>query len=544
MDATMARVVRVATLVLGVALVVPLVSATAGSTGSALDARTIRVALGSEPPSLDPQLGADTVSAQVTLSIMDPLVVLRGKNQRPVPNLASGWTVSGGGKIYTIHLRHTGRWTNGDPVTASDFEYSWKRELDPALAAPYAYIMYGIKGALAFNTCKRSCARLRDRVGVKALDRYTIRVTLERPQPWFPYLLAHNVFFAVPRATVERWGNKWTEPSHIVTNGAFRLVRWRHDAEVDLTKWSGWRNASRVPIENVKLPIITNGTTAVLAFEAGRVDALTTQMLGPADIPRFKSKPDYYESPQLATYYVGFNLKKITDVNQRRAMAMAIDRRALVDHVTFSGEPAEGFTPKGIPGFASIDPHSRFLPARANLAAAKALMAKVAHPVKKITLYYPNAPGGKEMTVVLQAMWQQLGISTTLHAQEFKQFLQFLGPPPNSDVDSFLLSWVYDFPDAMNAFELFTCGSGNNNTNRCNRHSDALVARARPVQDADLRYRLYGGIEQAMFGPNGDMPVVPLYWGANVALVGPRIRDTFRIDPQTYIHFDEIKVKQ
>ena len=540
----MGRVVRLATLVLGVALVVPLVSATAGSTGSMLDARTVRIAIGSEPPSLDPQLGADTVSAQLTQSIMDPLVVLRGKNLRPIPNLASGWTVSGGGKIYTIRLRHDGRWTNGDPVTARDFEYSWKRELDPGLAAPYAYIMYGIKGALAYNACKRNCARLRDRVGVKALDGYTIRVTLEQPQPWLPYLLAHNVFFAVPRATVERWGNKWTEPSHIVTNGAFRLVRWRHDAEVDLARWPGWRNAGRVAIENVKLPIITSGTTAVQAFQAGRVDALTTQMLGPPDIPRFKGKPDYYESPQLASYYVGFNLKKVTDVNQRRAMALAIDRRAIVDHVSLSGEPAQGFTPKGIPGFDSVDPHSRYLPARDNRAAARALMAKVAHPLTRVTLYYPNAPGAKDLGVTIQAMWQQLGIRATLQQQEFKQFLQFLGPPPNSAVDTFLLSWVYDFPDAMNGFELFTCGSGNNNTNHCNTRYDTMVARARPVEDADLRYRLYGGIEQAMFGPNGDMPVIPLYWGANVALVGPRIRGTFQIDPQTYVHFDEIRVKQ
>jgi oligopeptide transport system substrate-binding protein len=506
----MSGIVRLATLVLGAVLLAPLLSASAGSERSALDARTIRVALGSEPPSLDPQLGNDTVSAQMALSIMDPLVVLRGQNLRPV----------------------------------QDFEYSWKRELDPKLAAGYAYMMYGIKGALAYNTCKRNCARLRERVGVKAIDRYTIRVTLTQPQPWFPYLLAHNVFFAVPRATVERWGNKWTEPAHIVTNGPFRLARWRHDAEVDLARWPGWRNAGRVAIETVKLPIITNGTTAVQAFQAGRVDALTTQMLGPPDIPRFKGKPAYYESPQLASYYVGFNLKKVTDVNQRRAMAMAIDRRALVDHVSLSGEPAQGFTPKGIPGFASIDPHSRFLPARGNLAAAKALMAKVAHPLNKVALFYPNAPGAKELGVAIQAMWQQLGISTTLQGQEFKQFLQFLGPPPNSAVDTFLLSWVYDFPDAINGFELFTCGSGNNNTNRCNKRNDTLLARARPVEDADLRYRLYGGIEQAMFGPNGDMPVIPLYWGANVALVGPRIRGTFQIDPQTYVHFDEIRVKQ
>jgi oligopeptide transport system substrate-binding protein len=536
----MARTTRLTALALVAALVVPVATSNGSSTE---DPGTITFALPGEPPSLDPQLGTDTFSAQITLNINDPLVVLRGETLRPVPNLASGWSVSRDGKVYTIRLRRSGRWTNGDRLTAHDFEWSWKRELDPKLAAGYAYIMYGIKGALAYNTCKRNCARLRDRVGVKAIGDYTLRVTLGQPEPWFPELLAHNVFFASPRKVVERWGEKWTEPSHIVTSGAFRLASWRHDAQIELVKWHGWRNTSRVSLERVKIPIITSGTTAVQAFQAGNVDALSTQMLPPVDIPRWRHKPAYYESPQLASYYVGFNVKQVASVVQRRAMAMAIDRRALVEHVVQSGTPADGFTPKGIPGFASIDPHSRFLPARANLSAAKALMAKIANPVRKIDVYFPNAPGLQQLGVAIQAMWGQLGISTTLHQQEFKQFLQFLGPPPNADVDAYLLGWVYDFPDAMNGLDLWTCGSGNNNTNRCNKRFDSLVARARSVQDDDTRYRLYGGIEKAMFGPGGDMPLIPLYWGSNVSLVDDRIRDTFRIDPQTFVHFDEIRVK-
>lgn len=542
LEGSIAKIARLATFVLVALLVVPLGSATGGSTRSAVDPKTITFALPGEPPSLDPALGTDTVSAQVTMSIMDPLVVLRGRGLKPIPHLASGWTVSDGGKIYTIRLRRTGRWTNGLRVTAHDFEYSWKRELEPKLKAGYAHIMYGIKGALAYNTCKRNCARLRDRVGVKAVGDYTIRVTLQQPQPWFPQLLAHNAFFAVPRATVERFGAKWTEPSHIVTNGPFRLAKWQHQASIELTKWHAWRDAGRISLERVEMPMIASGTPAVQAFQAGDVDALSTQMLGPPDIPRWKGKPEYYTSPQLATYYLGFNLKKIRGVDQRRAMAMAIDRRALVDHVILSGTPADGFTPKGIPGFESIAPHSRFLPARGNLPAARALMRNLAHPVRKITLYYPNGPGVKEGAVAVAAMWQQLGISTTLHQQQSNHFLQSLGPPPNADVDTYSLGWVYDFSDAINGLELWTCGSRNNNTNRCNKRFDSLIAHARPVQDPEIRYRLYRGIEQAMFGPNGDTPLIPLYWGTNVSLVDKRIRDSFRIDPQTFVHFDEIRV--
>jgi oligopeptide transport system substrate-binding protein len=543
-EEALVKVARGPTLVLVALVVVSLGSACGGPTRSAEDPGTITFALPGEPSSLDPALGTDTVSAQVTMSIMDPLVVLRGKPLKPVPNLASGWTVSDGGKIYTIRLRRTGRWTNGLPVTAHDYEYSWKRELDPNLGAEYAHIMYGIKGALAYNTCKENCARLRDQVGVTAIGDYTIGITLQQREPWFPQLLAHNVFFAVPRVTVERYGDKWTEPSHIVTNGPFRLTKWQHGALIELTKWNAWRDANSISIERVDMPMIAAGAPAAEAFQAGDVDALSKQMLGPADIPRWKGTPAYYESPQLATNYIGINVKKVTDVDQRRAMAMAIDRRALIDQAILSGTPADGFTPEGIPGFESIDPHSRFLPADGNLVAAKALMRTVTHPIRKITLDYPNAPGVREGAVAVAAMWQQLGISTTLHQEQFNHFLHALGPPPDADVDTYLLGWIYDFPDAINGLELWTCRSPNNSTNRCNERYDSLIAHARPVQDTQIRYRLYRGIEQAMFGPNGDMPLIPLYWGANVSLVDERIRGSFQIDPQTFVHFDEIKVSR
>jgi ABC-type transport system substrate-binding protein len=185
------------------------------------------------------------------------------------------------------------------------------------------------------------------------------------------------------------------------------------------------------------------------------------------------------------------------------------------------------------------------LPARADLAAARALMRKVAQPVRKITLYYPNAPGVKEGAVAVAAMWQQLGISTVLHREpNLNHLLPFLGPPPSADVDAYSLGWIYDFPDAINGLDLWTCGSPNNSTNRCNKHFDSLVARAGTLHDPDLRHRLYRGIERAMFGPSGDMPLIPLYWGRNVSLVNKRIRDTFRIDPQTFVHFDEIRASR
>ena len=143
----------------------------------------ITVNWGTEPPSLDPGLATDTTSSNILSNIMDPLVKL-GDDLEPVPSLAESWEMSDDGRTVTITLRTDGRWTNGDPVTAEDFEYSWKRTLSPELAADYAYQLYGIVGAEAYNNCEKNCARLRDRVGVEAVDDQTLRVRLTSPTPW------------------------------------------------------------------------------------------------------------------------------------------------------------------------------------------------------------------------------------------------------------------------------------------------------------------------------------------------------------------------
>jgi ABC-type oligopeptide transport system substrate-binding subunit len=167
----------------------------AAGDGGAAESQVLKMAWGAEPPSLDPGLATDTTSSNVLLNIMDPLVRL-GDDLQPVPALAESWDVDG--KVVTFHLRDDGRWTNGDPVTAQDFEYSWKRTLDPKLAADYAYQLYGIVGAEAYNDAKPSqAAALRDKVAVKALDDRTLQVTLTSAQPWFVQQMAHHSFLAV-----------------------------------------------------------------------------------------------------------------------------------------------------------------------------------------------------------------------------------------------------------------------------------------------------------------------------------------------------------
>jgi oligopeptide transport system substrate-binding protein len=500
----------------------------AGGDGKPAPAQVLRMAWGAEPPSLDPGLATDTTSSNVLLNIMDPLVRL-GDDLKPVPALAKSWDVDG--KVVTFHLRDDGRWTNGDPVTAHDFVYSWTRTLDPKLAADYAYQLYGIVGAEAYNNAKPGqAAMVRDKVGVRALDDRTLQVTLTSEQPWFVQQAAHHSFLAVHKPTVERYGAKWTEPGNIVTNGAFELAAWKHDDSITLVKNRDWRDAERVALDRVEGRIIVDGTTRVQAFEAGEVDVLDGGGLPPADMPRLKQLAEYEKYPALGTYYYGFNLKNVPDLNQRRAMAFAIDRQTLIDNVAQADQiPATGMVPKGMPGFEVIK--QDFLPVRADLDRAREFMAKAKDPKRNITLYYNDAPGHKEIAVAVQAMWKELGINMTIKAQEWAQFLEFLGPPPSDAVYVYRLGWIGDYVDPMNFLEVWTSKSGNNNTRFANPAYDQLIAKARNTPDNAKRYELYRQAEAMLTGPDGELPIIPLYWYTYTNLERESVKDSFKINP-------------
>jgi oligopeptide transport system substrate-binding protein len=479
-------------------------------------------------------------SANILLNVMDPLVKL-GDDLEPVPNLAESWDVSEDGKTVRFNLRADGRWTNGDPVTAHDFEYSWKRTLSPQLGADYAYQFSGIVGAEDYNGCKANCARLRDRVAVRAVDDLTLEVRLTSPQPWFLQQMAHHSFLAVHRPTVERFGTRWTEATNIVTNGPFKLAQWEHDSRIDLVKWNEWRDAANVSLQRVNGRMISDGTTAVQAFEAGEIDVTAT--IPPEELPRLKETPEYNQYPALGTYYYGVNVTNVPDVNQRRAMALAVDRRAIIDNIAQADQlPASGYTPEGMPGFETIHPESEWLPERANLDRAKELMETVETPKRRITLWYNESPAHQPIAVAVQAQWRELGLDVTLKAQEFQQYLEFLGPPPHRSVDVYRLGWIGDYVDAMNFLEMWTCDSGNNNTNYCNEAYDRLVAEARQEEDDERRYEIYAELEQMLFGPDGDMPIIPIYWYTYTTLERESIKDTYDLNLLDQVDLTKVEV--
>lgn len=520
--------------------------ATTAEGGAPAAEQVITVNWGTEPPSLDPGLASDVTSANILLNIMDPLVKL-DEDLNPVPNAAESFETSEDGLTVTFTLRDDLKWSNGDPVTAEDFEYSWKRTVSPELGADYAYQFYGIVGAQDYNGCdpeKDDCAALAEKMGVNAVDDKTLEVTLTTPQPWFIQQVAHHSFLAVHKATVDEFGDKWTEAANIVTNGPFKLERWEHNSAIDLVKDPEWRDADSVTLERVNGRMISDGVTAVQAFEAGEVDVLQGG-LPPDEISRLKDTPEYEQYPGLGTYYYGVNVENISDVNQRRAMALAIPRQSIIDNVAQAGQlPAGGFTPQGMPGYDVINPESPFLPAEGDMERAKELMGQVASPKTNINLYINDSPGHREIAVAIQAAWKELGITSTIKQQEFQQYLEFLGPPPNKDVDIYRLGWIGDFVDAINFLELWTCESGNNSTNFCNKEYDAKIEEARTTEDNDARYELYAEAEDILFGEEGEMPVLPIYFYTYPALERESVKETYETNLLDQVDLTKVVVTE
>jgi oligopeptide transport system substrate-binding protein len=537
-------------------LAVIVAGASVAATGKSGRAGVLRMSIGAEPPSLDAGLATDTTSSSVLYNVMDSLIRLGpAPALKAEPGAAKSWTVKGA--VVTLNLDPKVRWQNGAPTVAQDYVYSWLRTISPQLGADYAYQFFGIKGAEAYNSCdptKADCNALRSAVGIRAVGKYRLVITLTSPQPWFVQQLSHTSFLPVYKPIVDKFGNKFTEAANFIGNGPFKLASWKHDASLTLVKNPKWRLANTVKLNTIELPIISDGTTAARAFDAGNIDVDETGVL-PQDVPKYKktaggARQGSLQStagkalqidPALGTYYYGFNVKNISDVNQRRAMAFAIDRQAITKYITQTGQvPAKGFTPAGIAGGPQIDKNS-FMPAIHQTAKAKAFMAKVAHPKTSIKLYINNSPGHIKIATAIQAFWKQIGINSDIKVQEWKQYLEFLGPPPNSDVDVYRLGWIYDFPDAYNGLVLWTCDSGNNNTNWCNKKYDALIDRATKTPDFDKRVALYQQAETILSGPNGDLPIMPIYWYTFANLVHKNVKGWF-VGPTSTIDFVPVSV--
>ncbi|MDQ8203013.1 peptide ABC transporter substrate-binding protein [Pelagicoccus sp. SDUM812003] len=475
-----------------------------------------------EPPSIDPHLNTSNNGNRIVSALMEGLVVYHPTDDNlPEPGVAKSWSDIDA-TVWTFSLREDARWSNGDPVTAHDFVYSFQRMLSPKLGAKYAQLLWVLKNAKAFNE-----GVLEDfsEVGVQALDDYTLEITLEGPTPYFLNLLKHPTWYPVHPPTIEAAGgmskpdSNWTRENY-VSNGPYQLKNWVINKIVSVERNPYYWDAENVSIKEIHFLPIDDISTEDRVFNSGGIHYQNTV---PSDmIPLYKKKGDPYlrMEPWIATYYYKINTTEphLSDKRVRQALFLAINRKALVKRVTKGDQHiALSLTPDGIAGYEPPKQDS-FNPNK-----ARALLAEAGYPqgkgFPKLTLLFNSSEQHKQIAEAIQQMWQNvLGIECELQNQEWKTFLE---TQHNLDYEISRSGWIgdYVFPDTF--LTMFRTGDGNNNTGWSNARYDELITRSITEPDAERRLELLHEAESILMD---ELPIIPLYFYNRIYRIAPEVK--------------------
>ncbi len=465
----------------------------------------------SEPSDLDPQIITSLQDFNIVVALFEGLMSYDPETATPVPGAAERWDRSDDGRVYTFHLRPGLQWSNGDPVTAQDFVFSYRRILSPRLAAEYSYMHFTVRGAKEF-----AGGILTDfsEVGYEALDERTLRITLKEPTPYFLGLLAHSSWFPVHPATVlahgamDDRGTRWTRPENIVGNGPFVLEAWRPNQVIEARRSETYWDAANVRLRGIRFYPIESADTEERAFRGGQLHGTATIPISKLDVYRREQPGLLHTEPILATYIYRFNLRRppLDDARVRKALALAIDREAIVERVTRGGQlPARHFTPPGAGGYT----------ARARLAGtveeARALLAEAGYPngegLRPLGLIYNTNEGHRQIAEAVQAMWQaRLGVSVILHNQEAKVYTDTMR---NGDYDVARYAWVGDYNDPNTFLDMMVTNGGNNQTGWSSPEYDRLLSEAGRTFDEASRFELLQQAEEILMD---EAPIAPVYF--------------------------------
>lgn len=473
-----------------------------------------RVNLGTEPPSLDWSLATDHVSFNVIANLMVGLTEF-DKDLKPAPVIAKSWEVLDGGQRLIFHLRDDVKWSDGQPVRAQDFEYSWKRLLNPKTASQYAYILYDIANAQDYAEGKLDDPSL---VGVRAEDDRTLAVTLRHPVAYFLAITTFEVTYPQRRDVIEKFAGRWTEPGNIVTNGPFLLTAWKHENEIELTANPHFFRG-KPAVDKVTMLMIQEKTTAVAMYEQGHLDFLDeSHGIPPLDKPRLSKLPGFKLVPQLRGEYYSFvvDQKPFDDPKVRKAFALAIDREVLPKILQGGPTPASSWIPPGMLA------HNPSIGLRFDPEEARRLLKEAGYPGGKglppIILGYNTDEEKKLVAEAIQSMWQRhLGVVVKLENQEWKVYLSRLRSDP---FPVFRAGWGADYPDPDNFMKIFTSNSGINNGRWKNPRYDRLLDLAARESDPKKRAELYNEAQKIL--TEIDTAVVPLYWKTEATLLSPK----------------------
>ncbi|MBX3180958.1 MAG: peptide ABC transporter substrate-binding protein [Candidatus Hydrogenedentes bacterium] len=493
-----------------------------GSPRGAAD-NVLRININVEVADLDPQLVTGVAEHRVNAALFEGLTDLDPATYEPIPGAAESWDVSEDQLTYTFRLRQDGKWSNGDPVTANDFHYSFKRILSPGLAAPYAYLLHCVKNARAFNAGEIASF---DEVGVKVIDDYTLEITLDHPTPYFLALHMHQAWFPVHQPTIEKHGamdqrgTPWTRAGNHVGNGPFRLTDWRPNEIIRVARNDHYWNRDTVRLDGIEFYPIDNLTTEERSFRSGKI-----QLTGDVHIDKIPvyqaENPDLIHiDPYFGTYFYRLNTtrKPFDDPRVRHAFSLALNREVLTQNVLKGGEtPAFHFVPPGVPDYTSDAPLA-YDPDK-----ARALLAEAGYPngqgLPAMEILYNTSESHKRIAEAIQQMWKkELNAEVRLLNQDWKVYQD---TTKKLNYDLARAGWIGDVVDPMNFLELWQTNGGNNDTGYANPAYDALIEQAYNEPDRAARLALLKRAENLMLE---DLPVIPIYFYTRKYLQAPEVK--------------------
>ncbi len=495
--------------------------ATASGTTAAAK-KVLHFGNGAEPQDLDPHASTGVPEHQLYNTFFEGLIS-QGPDLKPAPGMAERWTISDDGLVYTFHLRADTKWSDGSPLTADDFIQSYKRILNPALGAEYAYMLWHVAGAEDYYRKKITDF---GQTGFKARDARTVQLTLRTPTSFFLSTLSFYPWVPVPVKVIAKFGGlerkatAWTRPENFVGNGPYRLKEWRPNQRIVAERNPLYWDAANVKIDEIHFHPVELADTEERMFRTGQLHVTYEVPVNKIAVYQ-REQPDHIRmDPYCGVYFYRFNVKRkpFDDVRVRRALALSIDRQTLVQKVTLAGElPAFHLVPPGVAGYTS--PHRL----TEDLAEAKRLLAEAGYPdgkgLPKLELLYNTLEKHRIIAEALQQMWRRnLGIDVTLYNQEWKVYMD---AQHSRNFQFQRAGWIADYVDPHVFFDMWQTDGGNNDTNWGDPEYDRLLGEALRAKTTDERYAIYQRMEKIFLDA---MPVMPIYFYTKPRLVSPKVK--------------------
>ncbi len=492
----------------------------AGDTLAADQTFTYRVL--DEHSSVDPQIVEDVSGSDIVRDLFEGLMN-QDADGNLVPGVATGFTTNDEKNVYTFTLRDDAKWSNGEPVTAGDFVYAWRRLVDPATASPYSWFgeLMSIEGVGPILAGEADI----DTLGITAIDDHTLEVRLTASLPYFPLMTTHSSTFPTPQAVVEEFGDDWTKPENIVSNGAYVLTEHvPNERSVRERNPMYWNNDETI-IEKVVALVINDDNTAFTRWEAGELDRTE---IPSGQYPRLSEEypTEALSFPRLCSYYYTFNLsdngpEAFKDVRVRQALSYAIDRSIITDKVLQGGQfQAYTFTPGATAGFEVPSVPYATMTQDERDAAAVQLLADAGYGADNpltFDMLYNTSEGHKKIAIAMSQMWKQkLGVTAVLANQEWKTFLETRG---NQDFELARGAWCGDYNEASTFLDLLTSQSGYNDGKFASDEVDALMNEAKTLTDATANYTR---VEQILAD---EMPIIPVYHYTAVFMLNDKVKN-------------------